>query len=149
MLNPCWRLRSSSDTPASASFRMVTIWPFEILLIAHRSVARLPDLISSEVSALADILKRVIARYDNLFEISFPFSMGFHQVPFDGQPHPEWILHAHFCTALLRSAPSANSWLVAKCLPCPSVTSHPKPPPNACVRFPTCITSIVKDITFF
>ena len=30
--------------------------------------------------------------------------MGFHQAPFDGQPHPEWILHAHFYPPLLRSA---------------------------------------------
>ena len=80
------------------------VWPFEVLLIAHRSVAYLADLTPSEVSALADILKRVTTCYDNLFEISFPYSMGFHQAPFDSQPHPEWVLHAHFYPPLLRSA---------------------------------------------
>jgi len=30
--------------------------------------------------------------------------MGFHQAPLDDQPHPEWILHAHFYPPLLRSA---------------------------------------------
>ena len=80
-------------------------WPFELLLIAHRSgVSDLTDLNSAEVSSLADLLKRVTTRYDNLFEISFPYSMGFHQAPTDGQPHPEWILHAHFYPPLLRSA---------------------------------------------
>jgi UDPglucose--hexose-1-phosphate uridylyltransferase len=49
-------------------------------------------------------LKVVTTRYDNLFEISFPYSMGFHQAPFNGQPHPEWMLHAHFYPPLLRSA---------------------------------------------
>ena len=79
-------------------------WPFELLIIAHRNVAHLDKLTSAEVSALADILKRVTTCYDNLFEISFPYSMGFHQAPFDQQPHPEWILHAHFYPPLLRSA---------------------------------------------
>ena len=65
---------------------------------------RLTEMTSAEVSALAEVLKAVTTRYDNLFEISFPYSMGFHQAPFDGQPHPEWILHAHFYPPLLRSA---------------------------------------------
>ncbi len=80
------------------------VWPFETLIIAHRNVSVLSDLTSAEVSGLAELLKRVTTRYDNLFEISFPYSMGFHQAPFDSQPHPEWILHAHFYPPLLRSA---------------------------------------------
>ena len=80
------------------------VWPFESMVIAHRNVPHLIGLTSSETSALADIYKRVTTRYDNLFEISFPYSMGFHQAPFDGQPHPEWTLHAHFYPPLLRSA---------------------------------------------
>ena len=81
------------------------IWPFEVLLCAHRpGLTRLIEMISAEVTALAEILKAVTISYDNLFEISFPYSMGFHQAPFDGQEHPEWILHAHFYPPLLRSA---------------------------------------------
>ena len=60
------------------------VWPFETLVVAHRSVARLADLNAAETSALADVFKQVTTRYDNLFEISFPYSMGFHQAPFDG-----------------------------------------------------------------
>jgi UDPglucose--hexose-1-phosphate uridylyltransferase len=81
------------------------IWPFELLLVAHRSeVSCLTDLNSAEISSLAGLIKHMTARYDNLFEISFPYSMGFHQAPSDGLPHPEWILHAHFYPPLLRSA---------------------------------------------
>jgi UDPglucose--hexose-1-phosphate uridylyltransferase len=80
------------------------VWPFEIMVVAHRPVGALPDLTPAEVTALADLLRRLTARYDNLFEISFPYSMGFHQAPSDGQPHPEWHLHAHFYPPLLRSA---------------------------------------------
>ena len=81
------------------------IWPFEILISAHRpGLSRLTEMTSAEVTALADVLKAVTIRYDNLFEISFPYSMGFHQAPFDGTAHPEWLLHAHFYPPLLRSA---------------------------------------------
>jgi len=80
------------------------VWPFEVLVTAHRSCGCLKELSSAEVSSLAEILQQVTTRYDNLFEISFPYSMGFHQAPADGQPHPEWVLHAHFYPPLLRSA---------------------------------------------
>jgi UDPglucose--hexose-1-phosphate uridylyltransferase len=80
------------------------VWPFEILVIAYGKAQRLIDLSSQEMTSLADIFKQVTTRYDNLFEISFPYSMGFHQAPFDSQPHPEWTLHAHFYPPLLRSA---------------------------------------------
>ena len=80
------------------------VWPFEVLLVADRPVAYLTELTAAEASALAEALKQVTTRYDNLFEISFPYSMGFHQAPSDGQAHPEWVLHAHFYPPLLRSA---------------------------------------------
>jgi UDPglucose--hexose-1-phosphate uridylyltransferase len=80
------------------------IWPFETMVIAHRPSQRLTDLSAAEVSGLADVLRKLTARYDNLFEISFPYSMGFHQAPADGQDHPEWVLHMHFYPPLLRSA---------------------------------------------
>ncbi len=80
------------------------VWPFEVLVVARRATAYLTDLSPGEITSLAQILKQVTTRYDNLFEISFPYSMGFHQAPFDGMPHPEWVLHAHFYPPLLRSA---------------------------------------------
>ncbi len=57
------------------------LWPFEILLLPRRHVLRLPDLRDDERDALADILKRLLTRYDNLFETSFPYSMGWHGAP--------------------------------------------------------------------
>ena len=79
-------------------------WPFETLLISRRHVADITSLDDSERCDLANILKRLTTRYDNLFEISFPYSMGFHQRPTDGDEHAEWHLHAHFYPPLLRSA---------------------------------------------
>jgi UDPglucose--hexose-1-phosphate uridylyltransferase len=80
------------------------VWPFETMLIARRHVTGLDLLDEEERHGLADILKRLTTRYDHLFGVSFPYSMGFHQRPTDGQPHPEWHLHAHFFPPLLRSA---------------------------------------------
>ncbi len=79
-------------------------WPFETLLVSRSHVADIGSLDDAERSHLADILKRLTTRYDNLFEISFPYSMGFHQRPTDGGQHAEWHLHAHFYPPLLRSA---------------------------------------------
>ncbi len=80
------------------------VWPFETMLIGRRHVTGLDELTDDERAGLADVLKRLTTRYDHLFEVSFPYSMGFHQRPTDGQPHPEWHLHAHFYPPLLRSA---------------------------------------------
>jgi UDPglucose--hexose-1-phosphate uridylyltransferase len=80
------------------------IWPFEALLVPRRHVLRLPDLNPAERDALASILKRLLTRYDNLFEVSFPYSMGWHGAPHRGDEHLHWQLHAHFYPPLLRSA---------------------------------------------
>ena len=80
------------------------VWPFETLLLPRRHALHLPDLDNTQRDALAGILKRLLTRYDNLFEVSFPYSMGWHGAPTDGQAHPHWQLHAHFYPPLLRSA---------------------------------------------
>ncbi len=80
------------------------VWPFETILVPRRHVMQLPDLTEDERQALAHILKRLLTRYDNLFETSFPYSMGWHGQPTDGGQHPHWQLHAHFYPPLLRSA---------------------------------------------
>lgn len=80
------------------------IWPFEALVISHRHVGSLEELHSRERDDLASLIKRLTTRYDNLFGVPFPYSMGFHQSPTDGSPHPESHLHAHYYPPLLRSA---------------------------------------------
>ncbi|MGJ8642114.1 MAG: UDP-glucose--hexose-1-phosphate uridylyltransferase [Luteolibacter sp.] len=82
------------------------VWPFETLLLPRRHVTRLEDLTNEERDALADILKRGLTRYDNLFDTSFPYSMGWHGAPYGGEPDAtsHWQLHAHFYPPLLRSA---------------------------------------------
>lgn len=80
------------------------VWPFETLLLPKRHILRLNDLIDEERDSLAKILKRLLTKYDNLFEVSFPYSMGWHGAPFGEGPFTHWQLHAHFYPPLLRSA---------------------------------------------
>jgi len=80
------------------------IWPFEMFLLPRRHVLRLPDLADEERNALADIMRRLLTRYDNLFETSFPYSMGWHGAPNEPGDFTHWQLHAHFYPPLLRSA---------------------------------------------
>ena len=74
------------------------------MLISRRPVSSLLDLQDQERTSLADILRQITIRYDNLFNTSFPYSMGFHQRPTDGKQYPEFHLHARFYPPLLRSA---------------------------------------------
>jgi len=80
------------------------VWPFETMLLSKQHLNGLDDLSEAEQTAMADILRKVTRAYDTLFRIPFPYTMGFHQRPTDGEAHPEWHLHAHFYPPLLRSA---------------------------------------------
>jgi len=80
------------------------VWPYEAMIISRRHVQNLLQFTAAEKEALADILKQLTTRYDNLFETSFPYSAGMHQAPFNSGDHPEWHWHMHFYPPLLRSA---------------------------------------------
>ena len=99
------------------------VWPFELLVVSREPRASLLDLSDPERTSLADMLKRVTTRYDNLFETSFPYSMGIHQLPASSLRLPDhsdvrsnleagsrkleaesWHFHLHFYPPLLRSA---------------------------------------------
>ncbi len=79
-------------------------WPFETLLLPRFSVARMDELSEAQRNSLGDIIQTLTRCYDNLFGVSFPYSMGWHGAPFDGRDTQAWQLHAHFYPPLLRSA---------------------------------------------
>ncbi len=79
-------------------------WPFETIVISRRPFARLTDMTVDEKRSLADIIRKLTIKYDNLFSIPFPYSAGHHPAPTDGRDHPEWHYHMHFYPPLLRSA---------------------------------------------
>jgi UDPglucose--hexose-1-phosphate uridylyltransferase len=79
-------------------------WPYETLVLPRQPVQRLPDLDDRARDELVSAMVELLGEYDGLFRQPFPYSMGWHQAPFDGQDHPEWQLHAHYDPPLLRSA---------------------------------------------
>ncbi len=92
----------------NASFLAVVpywaIWPFEVLVCRRHRLGSLLEFTESEVAHIGGNLKQLASEYDNVFDVPFPYSLGFHQSPSDGSPHAEWHFHAHFYPPLLRSA---------------------------------------------
>jgi UDPglucose--hexose-1-phosphate uridylyltransferase len=79
-------------------------WPFETLLLTRRHASSLNAYTHEERDALADAMHALTSRYDRLFSVPFPYSMGFHQQPADGGNYDQWHAHAHYYPPLLRSA---------------------------------------------
>jgi UDPglucose--hexose-1-phosphate uridylyltransferase len=80
-------------------------WPFETLILPRSAVARLPELDPARRDDLAGVLIRLLRRYDGLFGVPFPYSMGWHGAPFEPAADLDaWQLHAHVYPPLLRSA---------------------------------------------
>ncbi|WP_047042493.1 UDP-glucose--hexose-1-phosphate uridylyltransferase [Vibrio mexicanus] len=79
-------------------------WPFETLLLPKQSANRLTSLSSAQKQDLAVAIKELTTRYDNLFQCSFPYSMGWHGAPFNDSANEHWTVHACFYPPLLRSA---------------------------------------------
>jgi UDPglucose--hexose-1-phosphate uridylyltransferase len=80
------------------------VWPFETIVLPRSGAATLQDLTPAQRAGLAAILQQLTAGYNRIFDTPFPYSMGLHPAPCDGQEHPEWTLHLHFYPPLLRSA---------------------------------------------
>jgi UDPglucose--hexose-1-phosphate uridylyltransferase len=80
------------------------IWPYETMVVSKRKAENILQFSDAEKLSFSKILKDLTTKYDNLFEISFPYSAGIHQSPTDGKPHPEWHFHMHFYPPLLRNA---------------------------------------------
>jgi len=92
------------------------VWPYETMIISKRHVQTVTQFTEKENQSLATVLKKLTAKYDNLFKVSFPYSAGMHQAPVNNGNHEEWHWHMHFYPPLLRSASVKNLWWGMKCL---------------------------------
>lgn len=79
-------------------------WPYETMIVPKKHYQHIAQLDSKEVTSFAEIIKRLTSKYDNLFEVSFPYSSGIHQAPTNGKINQEWHFHMSFYPPLLRSA---------------------------------------------
>lgn len=80
------------------------VWPYETMIVSKRHFQSILQLTEDEKKSFAQILKQLTTKYDNLFNISFPYSAGIHQMPVNTELFPEWHFHMHFYPPLLRSA---------------------------------------------
>lgn len=80
------------------------IWPYETMILPKKKIAHLGELNETQKQSFAEVIKNTTIKLDNIFSISFPYSMGIHQAPTDGEEHQEWHFHMSFYPPLLRSA---------------------------------------------
>jgi UDPglucose--hexose-1-phosphate uridylyltransferase len=80
------------------------VYPFETLVVSKRHFGSFLEISGAEKTDLADALKQITSRYDRLFNVSFPYSLGFHQSPFNIADTEDMHFHGHFYPPLLRSA---------------------------------------------
>ena len=85
------------------------LWPFETMLLPKAHLSNILEMDANQRRDLAEAMVRLNVRYDNLFQTSFPYSMGIHQAPTTGEvrgagrEHPHWHFHIHYYPPLLRS----------------------------------------------
>ena len=60
-------------------------WPYEVHIFSRRHLGALDEFRPAEERALAEILKWVTLKYDNLYQFSFPYMMLLHQAPARGK----------------------------------------------------------------
>jgi len=70
-------------------------WPFEVHIFSRHHLASLEAFRPAEERALAEILKWVTLKYDNLYQMSFPYMMLLHQSPTRGR-YPYFHFHIEF-----------------------------------------------------
>lgn len=79
------------------------VWPYETMILPKKRITSITDFTEEDILSLAEVLKQHLIKYDNLFNIPFPYSMGFHFAP-PASDASGWLLHLHFYPPLLRSA---------------------------------------------
>jgi UDPglucose--hexose-1-phosphate uridylyltransferase len=71
-------------------------YPYELHIAPKRNVRDLTQMTAAEQKDLAVILKQVLAAFDKLFDISFPYMMVLHGQPSDGENYEFYRFHIEF-----------------------------------------------------
>ena len=82
------------DEYAIAFVPVCARYPYEVWIAPIAPVATFNDLSAEQRFALAKALKTVTLKYDGLWNRPFPYLMAWFQAPINGNPHPEFHLHA-------------------------------------------------------
>jgi UDPglucose--hexose-1-phosphate uridylyltransferase len=71
-------------------------WPYEVHVVANRHCQALDQLTAVEQRDLAELLKSLLAGYDGLFGVSFPYMMVLHQAPVPAERFDFYHFHLEF-----------------------------------------------------
>jgi UDPglucose--hexose-1-phosphate uridylyltransferase len=77
-------------------------YAYEVYLAPKRRVAHISALNEREVVSLAQALKEITVRYDNLWQMSFPYVMSLHQAPTDSAEYSFYHFFMGFLPPLRR-----------------------------------------------
>ncbi len=71
-------------------------YAYEVYIVPKRQVAHFHALNDRESASLADAIKAVTVRFDNLWQQSFPYVMPLHQAPTDGSSYDDFHAYITF-----------------------------------------------------
>jgi len=71
-------------------------YAYEVFIAPKRTHPSLATLSAGEIADFASVLKDVLVRFDNLWQMPFPYVMPLHQAPADGGDHSGFHFHIEF-----------------------------------------------------
>ena len=79
-------------------------YAYELFVAPKTSHASVVTLSAAEVGDLAEVLQQVLIKFDNLWQLSFPYVMSLHQAPNDGGDYRHFHFHIEFHPPLRKPA---------------------------------------------
>ncbi len=71
-------------------------FPYEVHIFPKKHLTSFHSFKKNDIRNLAEIMKKVLTKYDRLFGFSFPYIMNIHQAPTDGKKYPYYHFHIEF-----------------------------------------------------
>ena len=71
-------------------------WAYETYVAPKRACASIADLTEDELSGFAGALREMVIRYDNLWQMPFPYILVLHNAPTDNEEHAGFHFHVEF-----------------------------------------------------
>ena len=71
-------------------------YAYEVFVAPKRTVPNVAGLTAAEIVDFSSILQQVLIRFDNLWEMPFPYVMALHNAPTDGSDYSNFHFHIEF-----------------------------------------------------
>ena len=95
------RVISENET-AIAFLPYFARYAYEVFVAPKRTAPSIASLSDAEARDLAEVLRETVVRFDNLWQMPFPYVMPLHQAPTDGGDYRAFHFHIEFHPPLRR-----------------------------------------------